>query len=90
LVKSLSINKTEKYFAKLNAIPVFEERLPFLSGNTKEERVYILRMVGKWLKQDAEQVRASDELKTIYPLLHAYLCAMPDSVEPFIMTICRL
>lgn len=82
LVKSLSINKTEKYFAKLNAIPVFEERLPFLSGNTKEERVCILRMVGKWLKQDAEQVRASDELKTIYPLLHAYLCAMPDSVEP--------
>lgn len=82
LVKLLNINRSEKYFAKLDAIPVFEERLPFLSGNTREERIYILRMVGQWLKQDADQVRASNELKIMYPLLQAYLCAMPDSVEP--------
>lgn len=82
LVKLLSINKNEKYFAKLDAIPVLEERLPFLSSSTKEERIYILRMVGQWLKQDANQVRTSKELQTMYPLLWAYLGALPDSVEP--------
>lgn len=82
LVKLLNINKNEKYFAKLDAIPVLEERLPFLSGSTKEERIYILRMVGQWLKQDANQVRTSKDLQTMYPLLWAYLSALPDSVEP--------
>lgn len=82
LTKLLNINKSEKYFAKLNAIPVLEERLPFLSGSTKEERIYVLRMVGQWLKQDANQVRTSKELQTMYPLLWAYLSALPDSVEP--------
>lgn len=82
LVTLLNVNKNEKFFTKLNAIPVFEERLPFLSSSTKEERIYILRMVGQWLRQDANQVRSSKELQMMYPQLQAYLSALPNSIEP--------
>lgn len=82
LVTLLNINKNEKFFNELNTIPVFEERLPFLSGNTMEERIYILHMVGQWLRQDANQVLSSKVLQTMYPQLQAYLSALPNSIEP--------
>lgn len=82
LVTLLNINKNEKFFNELNAIPVFEERLLFLSGNTMEERIYILHMVGQWLRQDANQVLSSKVLQTMYPQLQAYLSALPNSIEP--------
>mgnify|MGYP000768572181 FL=1 len=54
--------------------------MAFLTGDTREERIYILRMVGQWLKQDAAQVCASKMLKLRYPLLQAYLGLMPDEL----------
>lgn len=81
LVKRMNIERDKQFFHKLNSIPVFEDRLPFLSGNTKEERIYILAMVGQWLKSNAEHVRTSEKIKTVYPLLFAYLQSMPTSID---------
>lgn len=80
LIQVLNLKKSETYFAKLSSIPTYEERLAFLTGDTREERIYILRMVGQWLKQDAAQVCASQTLKSRYPLLQAYLGLMPDEL----------
>ena len=80
LIKGLNLKKNEIYFEKLSIIPTYEERLAFLTGDTREERIYILRMVGQWLKQDAAQVCASKTLKLRYPLLQAYLGLMPDEL----------
>lgn len=80
LIKVLNLKKNETYFEKLSIIPTYEERLAFLTGDTREERIYILRMVGQWLKQDAAQVCASKMLKLRYPLLQAYLGLMPDEL----------
>ena len=80
LIKGLNLKKNETYFEKLSIIPTYEERLAFLTGDTREERIYILRMVGQWLKQDAAQVCASKTLKLRYPLLQAYLGLMPDEL----------
>lgn len=77
LIQVLNLKKNETYFTKLNTIPTYGERLAFLTGDTREERICILRMVGQWLRQDAAQVYASDELKSSYPLLKAYLGLMP-------------
>ncbi len=77
LIQVLNLKKNETYFAKLSTIPTYEERLAFLTGDTREERIYILRMVGQWLKQDAAQVCVSEMLKLRYPLLQAYLGSMP-------------
>ncbi len=77
LIQVLNLKKNETYFEKLSTIPTFEERLAFLTGDTREERIYILRMVGQWLRQDAAQVCASEMLKSRYPLLQAYLSLMP-------------
>lgn len=80
LIKGLNLKKNEIYFEKLSIIPTYEERLAFLTGDTREERIYMLRMVGQWLKQDAAQVCASKTLKLRYPLLQAYLGLMPDEL----------
>lgn len=77
LIQVLNLKKNEAYFAKLSTIPTYEERLAFLTGDTREERIYILRMVGQWLKQDAVQACVSEALKLRYPLLQAYLGLMP-------------
>ena len=80
LSKVLNLNKNETYFEKLSTIPTYEERLAFLTGDTREERVYIIRMIGQWLKQDVAQVCTSKTLKSHYPLLHAYLDSMPSGL----------
>lgn len=82
LIQVLNLKKSETYFAKLSTIPTYEERLAFLTGDTREERIYILRMVGQWLKQDAAQVCVSETLKLRYPLLQAYLSSMPAELGP--------
>lgn len=82
LMVLLNIPKNESFFAKLDKLSTFEERLSFLSGNTKEERIYLLRMVGQWLQQDANQVRTAKELQTIYPKLQAYLSPLPNAMDP--------
>ena len=38
-------------------------------------------MVGRWLKSNAEQVRTSEKIKAVYPLLFAYLQSMPTSID---------
>jgi hypothetical protein len=80
LIQVFNLKKNATYFAKLNTIPTYEERLAFLTSDTREERIYILRMVGQWLKQDAAQVCASESLHSRYPLLQAYLGMMPDEL----------
>ncbi len=73
LIRALNLRKTEGFFAELDKIPVYEDRLQYLSDGSKEERVYLLRMVGKWMREDAKQVLDSALLRQIYPELHAYL-----------------
>lgn len=82
LVNLMSIQKTDAFYTKLDSIPVFEDRLQFLSGNTKNERIYIIRMVGQWLKKDAEQARDSKKLSEVYPLLQFYLNCIPERIDP--------
>lgn len=86
LMALLNLSKNEAFFAKLDTLPLFEERLLFLSGKTKDERIYLLRMVGQWLRQDANQVRTTKELQTIYPLLQAYLSPLPTFLDPVLNT----
>ena len=73
LVSLLNIQKNDLFFKKLDKIPLFEDRLKFLSADTKEERVYIIRMIGQWLRKDSDKARNSEQLAQTYPLLYAYL-----------------
>ncbi len=82
LMAVMNIPKNEEFYAKLDTLPLFSERLAFLTGNTPEERQYILRMVGQWLRQDPTQVRLSPELQAVYPQLQAYLSPLPDLLDP--------
>ena len=73
LIDSMEILKDEKYYLELDEIPVYEKRLEFLSSNTKNDRIYLLRLVGRWMREDAAQVLLSEHLPSVYPELYAYL-----------------
>lgn len=73
LVSSMGMMKDDKFFSELDNVPVYEDRLAFLSGRDKNERIYLLRLVGKWMREDSAQALASQRLGQIYPDLLAYL-----------------
>lgn len=73
LVSAMDIAKTDEFFEALDQTPTYEERLQYLDGNSKEERIYLLWMIGKWMREDVRQVLECEMLRTIYPQLHAYL-----------------
>ena len=73
LIDSMGLKKDEQYFSELDKISVYEDRLKFLSGKEKDDRIYLLRLVGRWMREDTAQALASKRLQQIYPELHAYL-----------------
>ena len=81
LLAALNLSRNADYFARLDGIPIFEARMDFLTADTRAERIYILRMVGQWLRQDAAQVYSSEKLENLYPALFAYLKRMPEGID---------
>lgn len=73
LMSIMSIEPDERFFEELDKIPVYETRLDFINGTSKKERIYLIRMVGKWIKADYEQVATNTKLRQIYPELFFYL-----------------
>ena len=73
LVLTVGIMPDSRFFKELDAIPNYEKRLDFISGIGRVEQIYILRMVGKWMREDYNQVISSERLKSVYPELFAYL-----------------
>ncbi len=73
LVSIMGINRDEEFLEYLDKIPTYEERLQYLTGNTPQERTYLLHMVGQWLRLDASQVQGNLMLTNLYPSLMAYL-----------------
>lgn len=73
LMAVMAIEPDDRFFEELDKIPVYETRLDFMTGNSKKERVYIIRMVGKWMRSDYEQVSSCEKLRQIYPELFFYL-----------------
>lgn len=81
LSNRLKLKKDDVFFKKLDGIPLYSDRLLFLSSNTREERIYLIRMVGQWMRQNAEEVRDSLKLKAIYPALSWYLTGLPSDLD---------
>ena len=75
LIAAMNLKRDAPYFSSVDAVPVYEDRLRFLAGQDKEERIYLLHLVGKWMREDANQVRSSEKLKQLYPEIFAYLGA---------------
>lgn len=73
LVDAIPLQRTDEYYQALDAIPSYEERLYYLSGKVSKERIYILHLVGMWLREEPEAVYQCERLHDIYPSLLAYL-----------------
>lgn len=72
-IEAFDLEKDEEFYGQLDQIPVYEDRLGYLLGHEKSEKIYMLRMVGKWLREDRNQVENSTVLKKVFPELSAYL-----------------
>lgn len=70
---AMGLERDVAYLSALDKIPVYDERLQFLTGKSKSERIYLLRLVGKWMREDPEQIRQSERLRHVFPQLFAYL-----------------
>lgn len=73
LIAALDLPKDEVFFEGLDRIPVYEARLPYLSSKTKEERIYLLRLIGRWMPEEPGRIPYLAVLEDIYPALSAYL-----------------
>lgn len=73
LASVMKIKPDADYFAAVDAIPEFEKRLDYITSSSREERIYLLKMVGQWLRKDPEQANGSVKLKETFPALAAYL-----------------
>ncbi len=87
LVQTMGIKPNYLFFKELDAIPVYDKRLEFITSAGRDNQIYILRMVGKWMKTDYNQVVTSERLKKVYPELFAYLSdfSLPfdDSIQHY-------
>ncbi len=82
LIKAMSLTPNSTFFNRLDSVPTYEDRLEYMTGLSRDERIYILRMVGKWMREDKNQVLACDKLKRIYPALYYYLSDKELNVDP--------
>lgn len=73
LIDMMHLQRDERYYSELEKIPVYEDRLKFLSAATKDDRIHLLRMAGSWMRRDPAQVLSCECLKSMYPELVAYL-----------------
>lgn len=73
LASVMTVKPDLDYFEAVDAIPEFEKRLDYISNAMREGRIYLLKMVGQWMRKDAEQVNGSAKLKETFPALSAYL-----------------
>lgn len=73
LLSVMALKPDSDYFEAVEAIPEFEKRLDYLTNIRREERIYLLKMVGQWMRKDIEQVNGSKKLKETFPTLSAYL-----------------
>lgn len=73
LIYAMKIKRDSEYFDSLNKMPSYEERLDYLSCDTSDEKIYLLKMIGQWLREDKGAVYGCAKLKTLYPEVFEYL-----------------
>lgn len=78
LIHALNSPKDDRYFAELDKIVEYSARLNYLTGGTAKERIYLLHMVGEWMRYNADEVMQCEALHEMDPVLSAYLDQVPN------------
>lgn len=73
LMTVMAVEPDDHFFEELDKIPAYETRLDYMTGNNRQERIYLIKMVGTWIKTDYGQVSTCEKLCQIYPELFFYL-----------------
>ena len=73
LINSMKLQRDDDYYEELDKLSDYNERILYLTSETEKERVYLLRMVGLWMREDADEVLKNEKLKQLFPAMEAYL-----------------
>lgn len=73
LSKAMVLKPDNDYLREVDNIADFDVKMDFLSGRTRIERIYLLHMMGKWMREDSKEALSDKRIISIYPELAAYL-----------------
>lgn len=81
LARAMTMKPDQEYLNEVDAIADFSTRVEFLTGATRNEKIYLLHMMGKWMNTDIKDALADKTVPQIYPELSAYLRCDLDSLN---------
>lgn len=81
LSKAMKLIPDDEYFSEVDKIDNYGARIDFISGTTRGERIYLLHMMGKWMRDDSQEALSDGRLKIIYPELVSYLSCDLDVLK---------
>lgn len=71
--KAMALKTDDEYLSEVDKIVDFSARMDFLSGTTRNEKIYLLHMLGKWMREDSGEALSDERVMNVYPELAAYL-----------------
>lgn len=72
LIEAMHLTRDEDYIDAVKQIPDYEGQLKYLSGNSEQEKCFLLNLVGNQMRKSADDTWR-DQIKSVYPALYAYL-----------------
>lgn len=73
LIKAMKLGIDDDYLEEVEKIPSYKEKLKYLSGITTKEKICLLKIAGKFMRESESTLSLRTQLKSIYPALCAYL-----------------
>ena len=79
---ALAMPRGAGFFKALNAIPTWEQQLSFLTGESVEERIEIIRLIGRAIQRfNVDGKTLADMVRPIYPSFADYISMNDTGVE---------
>ena len=76
---ALAVKRSSAFFQHLAQVPSWEQQLDFLTGESEEERIQIIRIIGRAIQRfNVDGKTLADVLRPTYPALADYI-AMSDT-----------
>ena len=72
LIEAMHLTRDEDYIDAVSVISDYEEQLKYLSGESEQEKCFLINLAGNQMKESADGIWR-EQIKSVYPALYAYL-----------------
>lgn len=79
---ALDMKRSPAFFKALANVPSWEQQLSFLTGDSEEERIQIIHIIGKAIQRfNADGKTLADMVRSTYPALADYIALNDTAIE---------